>query len=77
MTLWRRRGRPTFGSSRHEAYWQTRIDPLSVRQMDGAQQLPSEHDEPCLPQQMVVFGLVVVTPQLLLVVQHCVAFVHT
>ena len=45
--------------------------------MDGAQQLPNEHDEPCLPQQMVVFGLVVVTPQLLLVVQHCVAFVHT
>lgn len=57
-------------------YWQTRIDPLMVRQMDGAQQLPSEHDEPCLPQQMVVLGLVVVMPQLLLVAQHCVALVH-
>lgn len=44
--------------------------------MEGAQQLPSEHGEPCLPQQMVVFGLVVVMPQLLLVVQHWVALVH-
>lgn len=44
--------------------------------MDGAQQLPSEHSEPGLPQQMVVLGLVVVMPQLLLVAQHWVALVQ-
>lgn len=44
--------------------------------MEGAQQLPREQGEPCFPQQMVVFGLVVVMPQLLLVVQHCVALVQ-
>lgn len=44
--------------------------------MDGAQQLPSPHDEPCFPQQMRVFGLVVVMPQSLFVAQHCVALEH-
>jgi len=67
---------PRRAGRRRHAYWQTRIDPLMVRQMEGAQQLPSEHGEPCLPQQMVVLGLVVVMPQLLLVVQHWVALVQ-
>lgn len=44
--------------------------------MDGAQQLPRPHDDPCFPQQMRVLGLVVVTPQSLFVAQHCVALEH-
>lgn len=47
-----------------------------VRQMEGAQQLPRLHEEPCFPQQMRVLGLVVVMPQSLFVAQHCVALEH-
>lgn len=47
-----------------------------VRQMNGAQQLPRPQLEPCLPQQMRVFGLVVVMPQSVFVVQHSVAVEH-
>jgi hypothetical protein len=44
--------------------------------MDGAQQLPRLHDEPCFPQQMRVLALVVVMPQSLFVAQHWVAAEH-
>lgn len=47
-----------------------------MRQIAGAQQLPSVQGEPTFPQQTRVLGLVVVTPQSLFEAQHSVAALH-